>query len=287
MDVLDQNLSQNERQNLYENSERVMLWHCQSDPRFSYYVYIPESIYQKEAPVYKIVCIIHGTARTIEGYRRAYREFANKNKMIVVTPLFPGGLFDNNDFNSYKLLVCNGLRYDLILLSMIDELSRRYRIEKEKFLMCGFSGGGQFVQRFFYVHPERLMGICIGAPGRITYIDDKVDYFWGTRDFEKIFDKKMNIEAMQEVPVQLLIGEYDTKFIGDSPYGTNRIERILKLKKNFEEHGINVQLDVMEGIAHSGNDDVKTAYQTKFFQKILNNESIKKTEGVSVKEMKP
>lgn len=269
MDVLDENLSPDERQNLYENSERVMLWHCQSDPRFSYYVYVPDSINQKEPPVYKIVCIVHGTARTIEGYRRAYREFANKNKLIVITPLFPGGLFDNHDFNSYKLLVYNGVRYDLILLSMIDELSRRYRIEKEKFLMCGFSGGGQFVHRFFYVHPERLMGICIGAPGRITYIDDNVDYFWGTRDFEKIFDKKINIEAMRKVPIQLLIGENDTKFIGESPYGANRIERLLKLKENFEENGIKVQLDVMEGIAHSGNDDVKTEYQTKFFQKIL------------------
>jgi len=272
MDILDKNLSPIERENLYENSERVMLWHCQSDPRFSYYVYIPESIYEKDPPVYKIVCIVHGTARTIEGYRRAYREFADKNKLIVITPLFPGGLFDNKDFNSYKLLICNGLRYDLILLSMIDELSRRYRIDKEKFLMCGFSGGGQFVQRFFYVHPERLMGISIGAPGRITYINDKVDFFWGTRDFEKIFDKKIDIEAMRKVPTQLLIGECDSKFIGESPYGTNRIERILNLKKNFEENGISVQLDFMEGIAHSGHDDIKASHQTKFFQRILDQE---------------
>lgn len=275
MDVLDQNLSPIERRNLYENSERVMLWHCQSDPRFSYYVYIPESIYEKNPPIYKIVCIVHGTARSIEGYRRAYREFANKNQFIVITPLFPGGLFDNNDFNSYKLLACNGVRYDLVLLSMIDELSRKYRIDKEKFFMSGFSGGGQFVQRFFYVHPERLMGICIGAPGRITYINDKVDYYWGTRDFEKIFNNKMDLETMKKVPVQLLIGEKDVSFIGESPYGTTRMERILSLKKNFEEHGIKVQLDIMEGIAHGSNDNIKAAYQIKFFQKILDNENLR------------
>lgn len=273
MDVLDQNLSVIERRNLYENSERVMLWHCQSDPRFSYYVYIPESIYEKEPPIYKVICIVHGTARSIEGYRRAYREFANNNQFIVITPLFPGGLFDNNDFNSYKLLACNGVRYDLILLSMIDELSRKYRIDKDKFFMSGFSGGGQFVQRFFYVHPERLMGISIGAPGRITYINDKVDYFWGTKDFEKIFDKKMDLEAMKKVPVQLLIGEKDVSFIGESPYGSTRMERILKLKENFEEQDIKVRLDIMEGIAHSSNDNIKAAYQIEFFQRILDKEN--------------
>jgi predicted peptidase len=278
MNILDQNLSEFERKNLYENSESVMLWHCQCDPRFSYYVYIPESIYEKERPIYKIICIVHGTARSIENYRQAYKEFANKNQFIIIMPLFPGGLFDNNDFNSYKLLICNGVRYDLILLSMIDELSKKYRIYKDKFFMSGFSGGGQFVQRFFYVHPKRLMGLCIGAPGRITYINDKVDYFWGTRDFNKIFDKEIEIEAMKNVPVQLLIGENDVSFIGESPYGSNRMERIINLKKNLEECDIKVQLDIIEGIAHSGNDNIKAKYQIEFFQKILGKESSKQTE---------
>ena len=242
MDILDQNLSALERKNLYEDSEQLMLWHCRSDPRFSYYVYIPESIYEKEPPLYKIVCIVHGTARSTEDYRQAYREF-------------------------------KGVRYDLILLSMIDELSRKYRIYKDKFFMSGFSGGGQFAQRFFYLHPKRLMGLCIGAPGRITYINDKVDYYWGTRDFNKIFDKEIEIEAMKNVPVQLLIGEKDVSFIGESPYGSNRMERMMNLKKNLEEHDIEVQLDIMEGIAHSGYDNIKSKYQTEFFQKILDKDN--------------
>ena len=273
MDILDQNLSALERKNLYEDSEQLMLWHCRSDPRFSYYVYIPESIYEKEPPLYKIVCIVHGTARSTEDYRQAYREFAEKNQFIIIMPLFPGGLFDNNDFNSYKLLAYKGVRYDLILLSMIDELSRKYRIYKDKFFMSGFSGGGQFAQRFFYLHPKRLMGLCIGAPGRITYINDKVDYYWGTRDFNKIFDKEIEIEAMKNVPVQLLIGEKDVSFFGESPYGSNRMERMMNLKKNLEEHDIEVQLDIMEGIAHSGYDNIKSKYQTEFFQKILDKDN--------------
>lgn len=39
------------------------------------------------------------------------------------------------------------------------------------------------------------------------------------RDFEQQFDKALDLEAVKKVPVQMIVGELDTKFIGDSPYG--------------------------------------------------------------------
>ena len=35
----------------------------------------------------------------------------------------------------------------------------------------------------------------------------------------------------------LIVGEKDTSFIGKSPYGTCRVERMRSLKKNLEDHG--------------------------------------------------
>ena len=48
----------------------------------------------------------------------------------------------------------------------------------------------------------------------------------------------MNIQVVKQIPVQITVGENDTKFIGDSPYGTNRVERMKKLQKNLEDWGV-------------------------------------------------
>ena len=80
---------------------------------------------------------------------KAAAEFADANHMAVLAPVFPGGLIIDDDFNSYKLLNCDGVRYDLALLSMVDEMAKRYPgVETEKFFLFGHSGGGQFTNRF-------------------------------------------------------------------------------------------------------------------------------------------
>ena len=67
--------------------------------------------------------------------------------------------------------------------------------------MFGHSGGGQFTNRFLFAHPERLKAVSIGAPGRPTFLNFEEDYFWGVRDFEKYFDKKLDLEAVRKIPV--------------------------------------------------------------------------------------
>ncbi|KAK9234061.1 hypothetical protein V1525DRAFT_414306 [Lipomyces kononenkoae] len=65
------------------------------------------------------------------------------------------------------------MRYDLLLLAILDEVSLRCpAIDTSKVLLTGFSGGGQFVHRFTYLHPERLLAVNVGAPGSVTYLDD-------------------------------------------------------------------------------------------------------------------
>ena len=134
------------------------------------------------------------------------------------------------------MLSCDGVRYDQILLSMIGDMEKRYPgVRTDKFYMFGHSGGGQFANRFLCVHPERLKAVSIGAPGRPTFLNPQEDYFWGVRDFKNYFDKDMDLEMIRRVPVQITVGEFDTKYIGDSPYGDNRVARMRSLKKNLEE----------------------------------------------------
>jgi poly(3-hydroxybutyrate) depolymerase len=87
-----------------------------------------------------------------------------------LAPLFPSGIIDPSDEDNYKFIKYHDIRFDHVLLAMIDEVAIKYRVNKDRFLLHGFSGGGQFVHRFFYLHPKRLMGVSIGAPGRITYL---------------------------------------------------------------------------------------------------------------------
>lgn len=274
MDLLSIGITPEISENLYLGSEREMLWHCRSDPRFHYFAYVPESINSDNPPIYQVMCFVHGTGRTTEAYRKLFADFALKNNLIVLFPIFPGGLMDQNDYNSYKLISYNGVRYDLILLSMIEELASRYPVDGRKILLYGWSGGGQFVHRFFYVHPKRLRALCIGAPGRITYLDDEKDYYWGTRDFDKYFDKKPELDYMRKVPIMLMVGEDDDKFIGDSPYGDNRKKRILMLKENYEKFGMKPELQIIPNFEHKGNEEEKAKRVIAFFQRVIDGEVV-------------
>ena len=268
--VLDENLTVQARNNLYMGSEREMLWHCHADPRFSYFTYIPEKAANDPSIQLGVMSFIHGTGRTVEEYRELFKPFADENNLALIFPLFPGGLYDKDDFNSYKLLAYGDIRYDDIFLKMVDELSERYpNINSEKILLYGWSGGGQFVQRFLYTHPERLKGLVIGAPGRITYLDSDKDFYWGTRNFSSIFGKSPDIDAIRKVPIMLLIGEKDVLFVGEADCGNTRMERLIALKRNFEEHGIAATMQIIPGIGHKGDYPVKASYVIDFFRDVL------------------
>ena len=272
MDLLSEGVSPEAFRNLYIGCELEMLWHCRADPRFHYFACIPETVYDKNPPTYRVMCFVHGSGRTTERYRELFADFAARNDLIVLYPMFPGGVLEQEDFNSYKLLSYQGIRYDLVLLSMVEELAQRYPVDTKRIFLYGWSGGGQFVQRFLCVHPDRLAAASIGAPGRITYLDDTRDFYWGTRDFEKYFDKRPDIEEIRKVPIRLMIGEQDTKYIGDSPFGDNRRERIENLKKNYAEHGIESDLHVIKGFDHKGGDEEKSKVVIDFFAQTIERE---------------
>lgn len=235
---------------------------AQYDQRLSYYLYVPRAIeLSKPAP---LVVIQHGTGRTPERYRDAMRGFADTYGAIILAPLFPAGIDDPVDLHNFKFLEYHGIRFDLALLSIVDEVAGKYNIHKEKFYLHGFSGGGQFVHRFLYLHPERLAGVSIGAPGRITEIDHTKEWWLGTKGLKERFGKALDIDAIRRVAIHMVVGAEDTDTTeinnpGDSNWmdgaeltGKTRIERLSYLQRNYAEHGVDAQLDIVPGIAHKG-----------------------------------
>src|SRR5690606_16426524 len=104
--------------------------------------------------------------------------------------------------------------------------------------------------RFLYLHPERLLGASVGAPGIVTLLDRHHDWWVGVRDFEERFGKPLDLEAIRRVPVQLVVGGADTEtweitippanpwwMEGADLAGATRIERIRALQASLEAQG--------------------------------------------------
>jgi len=251
-----------------------------------YTLYVPRNYDENSNKEYWLVVLIHGTERDAAGYRSRYARFADEHDAIVLAPLFAANTQDSNDLENYKLIDYKGTRYDLVLLSMVDEIAAKYRLRDSRFLMFGFSGGGHFAHRFFYLHPHRLLGVSIGAPGVTTLLDDQSDWWVGVRDVLPRFGIKLNVPAMRRVPVQMAVGSEDTAVYPgaipkSSPYwmgegvkganfnaaGETRVERMHVLKKNFETAGISVRLDIVPGAAHES--EKLDGQVQDFFAKIL------------------
>lgn len=245
------------------------------DQRFAYCAYVPQDYDEDGDRTYPIAVIVHGTERGMLAYRDAFADFAEENGVIVLCPLFPANICFPGDLSSYKMLRAGDLHYDAVLIDMIEELRERYRVEGDRVMMYGFSGGGHFTHRFLYLHPERLLAASIGAPGVVTLLDFDHDFWVGVRDFETVFGKPIDLAAMRKVAVQTVIGGDDLEtweitITPDDPWwmpgadiaGATRNDRIRALAASLEQHGVNVRRDIEPGVAH---DDRRLVRHVKDF----------------------
>jgi len=253
---------------------RTPMFACQADPRFSYCLYVPQDIGPAERQ--PLAVVVHGDRRTAERYRDALTDFAEAHRCVVLAPLFPAGISGPNDMYNYKLLRHRGIRFDQILLEIVAEVGVRWPVKTDKFYLHGYSGGGQFALRFFYVNADRLAGVSIGAPSRVTMISQGDPWPVGTADLATEFDVEPRPDAMRAVPVQLFIGERDTKPRTWSNAGhrrkpgeprDTRIDRITALRDNLLENGIRATLDIVPEVAHDGMALLPTA--TRFLGNLL------------------
>jgi pimeloyl-ACP methyl ester carboxylesterase len=235
------------------------------DQRFSWCSYIPSGYDPAGDRVHPLAVLVHGSLRDAGTLRDEFIDFAEKHQCVLLAPLFPAGIDDADDLHNYKHIAYHGIRYDLILLDMIEEVADRYRVEKERVLMHGFSGGAQFAHRFLYLHPKRLRAVSIGAPGTVTLADESSTWWVGVKGMDEIFGRPFNPKAMREVAVQLVIGDQDIETwdvtVGpQSPFwmdgindsGETRVERLQSLEKSLRSIGVAPRFDTVSGVSHDG-----------------------------------
>lgn len=240
-------------------------WSCRQDSRFSYCSYLPQLPDGRgDLP---LIVAVHGSYRVAEGYRNAFAGLAEKLGAVVLAPLFPCGIEGPEDTESYKFCVTPQTQFDHVLLAMIDELNQRLggRLRADRFALFGYSGGGQFVHRFAYLHAARLAALSIGAPGNVTLMDPALPWWRGLGGLAELAGQPLALEALRALPVQLVIGDLDDGEEGvltapNSPHwmagineaGRNRRALMESLRRSLKAGGVNARLDLVEGVAHDG-----------------------------------
>lgn len=251
---------------------------CQADERFSYCLYVPKCYDESRGSDQPLLVSVHGSLRVAEKYRDCFRAFAEETGCIVLAPLFPIGVGDPDDTSGYKFLSLGAIRFDHILLSMVEQTRVRYGIRPLDFLLYGYSGGGHFAHRFLYCYPRRVRAACVGAPGVVTLPDETLPWWVGLGGLEARMGTSVDWPALRRVPVHLVIGDRDIEtweitmkpghghyMPGINDAGRTRIERIHALRTGMERAGMQVSLDIVPGVAHSGFDliaPVRTFFRT-------------------------
>jgi poly(3-hydroxybutyrate) depolymerase len=235
---------------------------AKADPRFHYCLYVPPKV--GDGAKVDLLVAVHGTGRTsFLDFRDGFAEFGRWNDCAILCPIFPVGVLGDANRSGYKYIAEGDIRYDEIVLKMVDEVAAKYRQDWSRFAMFGFSGGGHFTHRFAILHPAKLWAASIGAPGSVTLLDPTKDWWVGIRDVKQRFGIDFDAAALARMPVQMIVGEADleTWEITHKPGGTywmegandagrTRPERLQALKTSFESAGVDVRLDLVPGVSH-------------------------------------
>lgn len=258
---------------------KTAIFASKKDPRFSYVMYVPPCVGDGE-PVDLLVAV-HGTSRTsFLDFRDGFAEFGHWNRVAVLCPLFPIGIRGDDERSGYKYMQEGDIRYDQVVLDMVEEVAAKYAQDWSTFAMFGFSGGGHFTHRFAILHPRKLWAACIGAPGSITLLDASKQWWVGLGGIQERFGIEFDAQALARVPVQMVVGEADLEtweithkpgsryyMEGANDAGRTRPERLRTLCESFRSVGADVTLDIIPNMAH---DRMKAVpYVQEFLVKVL------------------
>ncbi|RYG99340.1 MAG: alpha/beta hydrolase [Alphaproteobacteria bacterium] len=256
-----------------------------ADPRLHMLLYVPPTAAHGRR--IDLLVAVHGTGRTSAiDFRDGFAEFGLYNDCAILCPIFPMNVLGDGARSGYKFMEEGDIRYDRIVLSMVEEMAAKYDQDWSKFAIFGFSGGGHFAHRFAILHPERLWAASVGAPGSVTLLDPERDWWVGVRDLEVRFGKAFDAEALSRVPVHMVVGDADletweithkpgSKYYmeGANDAGENRPARLEALADSFRAAGVDVTFDKVAGVSH---DRIKVLGHVKaFLAKILNERRMK------------
>lgn len=258
---------------------QTAIFASQVDPRLHMLLYVPPTA--ADGRKLDLLVAVHGTGRTSAiDFRDGFAEFGLYNDCAILCPIFPVGVLGDGARSGYKFIEEGEIRYDRVVLAMVEEVAAKYGQDWSTFAMFGFSGGGHFTHRFAILHPEKLWAASIGAPGSVTLLDPTRDWWVGIRDLEARFGRPFQPQELAKIPVQMVVGDADLEtweithqpggryyMEGANDAGATRPERLAALAKSFRDAGVNVSFERVPGVSH---DRIKVLGHVKgFLAKVL------------------
>ena len=258
---------------------QTAIFASQVDPRLHMLLYVPPTA--ADGRKLDLLVAVHGTGRTSAiDFRDGFAEFGLYNDCAILCPIFPVGVLGDGARSGYKFIEEGEIRYDRVVLAMVEEVATKYGQDWSTFAMFGFSGGGHFTHRFAILHPEKLWAASIGAPGSVTLLDPTRDWWVGIRDLEARFGRPFQQQELARIPVQMVVGDADLEtweithqpggryyIEGANDAGATRPERLAALAKSFRDAGVNVSFERVPGVSH---DRIKVLGHVKsFLAKVL------------------
>lgn len=194
----------------------------------TYHLYVPES-YTAES---NVVVVVHGTPDKDEDANEVARafidrwtDFAEKTESVIVAPVFDQENYASKGgaYGGYRGLYGREVSADEFLHNILDQVNLIAPTSEQRFYLYGFSAGGQFANRYVVRHPDRVLGVVVGAAGRYAFPEEEVEWHYGMESVNREIEwpngeeTQINIEpgpegwvrAASSLPITIVVGSED------------------------------------------------------------------------------
>lgn len=152
------------QQNFREGYEQITTANP-TNKNVKFYYYLPEDVLINPAENHNVMILVPGLNGDERGFiNSTFKDYAQKNKMIILIPKFVQNNADMHQYKSYQYPSAWSGKALMDVLKKFDASG----IKTGKLYMFGFSAGAQYVLRFALWQPA-LVTACMGhAPGCLT-----------------------------------------------------------------------------------------------------------------------
>jgi len=186
--------------------DRVKVMTSRSEPLCPYLLYIPETV----DPSLPVLVTVHGISCNAEEHIDAFASYADRFGFIVVAPVFTRDAFAGYQRFGFSKR-SSSQRSDLALHAIMDDVAEQTGCDTDKFLLFGYSGGGQFAHRFAMAYPDRIISAALGAPGWYSFPSKSAPFPRGLQGTKATFGLELQPEKFLAVPMMVCVGENDTE----------------------------------------------------------------------------